>query len=274
MDRRRLTIALLAALLLSGAVTFFLNRRINLKSRSVVPQVTQKWVAASRPLQPGEELKADSLSLVEWPAKLTLEGGFTKVEELLGRAVIYPIAAQQPIVQAYLAAPGSGIGLTAKIPEGMRTTSVRSDEIVGVAGFLFPGSHVDVLVTFRSDVVPQPETQIVLQDVEVLTAGQKLEPEPGGKAETVGVVTLLLNPDDAKKVVLASTLGSIHFVLRNGADRGHVESVPISVAQLTGDGGGRGTVANRAARAPEAKKPTYVVETILGDKRATNEFEH
>ena len=194
-------------------------------------------MAASRPLQPGEELKADSLILIDWPAKLALEGGFTKVEELVGRAVIYPIAAQQPILQAYLAAPGSGIGLTVKIPEGMRATSVRSDEIVGVAGFLFPGSHVDVLVTFRGDAVPQPETQIVLQDVEVLTVGQKIEPEPGGKAETVGVVTLLLTPADAQKVVLASTQGSIHFVLRNGADRGHVDSVPVSVAQLTGEGG-------------------------------------
>ena len=87
---------------------------------------------------------------------------------------------------AYLAAPGSGIGLTVKIPEGMRATSVKSDEVVGVAGFLFPGSHVDVLVTFRSDRVATPvtATQIVLQDVEVLTTGQNFEPDPQGKAQS------------------------------------------------------------------------------------------
>ncbi len=271
MDRRRLTIALLAALLLSGAVTFFLNRRIRVRNGAVATQVMQKYVAASRPLLPGEVLKADSLGLIDWPAKLMLEGGFTKLEELVGRSVIYPIAARQPILGSYLAVPGSGIGLAAKIPEGMRTTSLRSDEIVGVAGFLFPGSHVDVLVTFRSDAVPQPETQTVLQDVEVLIVGQKIEPEPGGKAETVGVVTLLLTPEDAQKVVLASTLGSIHFVLRNGADRGRVDSVPVSVAQLTG-AGRRSAVTT--AIAPIPKKPMYVVETILGDKRATSEFEH
>jgi len=274
MDRRRLTIALLAALVLSGAVTFFLNRRINFRNRATAPQVLQKYVAANRPVQPGEVLKADSLSLIEWPAKLPLEGGFTKVEDLAGRAAIYPIAAREPILQVYLAVPGSGIGLTVKIPEGMRATSVRSDEIVGVAGFLFPGSHVDVLVTLHGDAVPLPETQIVLQDVEVLTAGQKIEPEPGGKPETVGVVTLLLTPGDAQKVVLASNQGSIHFVLRNGADRGQVVPLPVSVAQLTGEARGRGMAANAPALARIPKKPAYVVETILGDKRSTSEFEN
>ncbi len=84
----------------------------------------------------------------------------------------------------------------------MRATSVKSDEVVGVAGFLFPGSHVDVLVTFRSDKVATPvtATQIVLQDVEVLTTGQNFEPDPQGKAQSTNVVTLLLTPQDAQKV--------------------------------------------------------------------------
>ena len=274
MDRRRLTIALLAALMLSGAVTLFLNRKINFRNRAALPQAMVLYVAASRTVQPGEVLKPESLTLVEWPSKLALEGGFTRLDDLAGRAAIYPIAARQPILQAYLAVPGSGIGLTVKIPEGMRAASVRSDEVVGVAGFLFPGSHVDVLVTLRGDSVPHPETQIVLQDVEVLTAGQKIEPEPGGRAETVGVVTLLLTPAEAQMVVLASTQGSIHFVLRNGADRGHVTSLPISVAQLSGGGSRIGSTANAAAPARMTQKPTYVVETILGDKRATSEFEY
>src|SRR5271157_2838848 len=234
MDRRRLTIALLAALVLSGAVTFFLNRRINFRNRATAPQVLQKYVAANRPVQPGEVLKADSLSLIEWPAKLPLEGGFTKVEELAGRAAIYPIAARQPILQIYLAAPGSGIGLTVKIPEGMRAVSVRSDEVVGVAGFLFPGSHVDILVTLRSEKTGTQATLIVLQDVEVLTTGQNIEPDPQGKAQAANVVTLLLTPQDAQKLVLAATQGTIHFVLRNGADRARINPIPIEVTALFG----------------------------------------
>ena len=271
MNPRRLLVALSAALLLSGAVTYFLNRKISRRSAGTAALITQKYVAASRPVQAGEVLKPESLTLVEWPVGMPLEGAFTKIEEVAGRAVIYPVLARQPIIEGYLAVVGSGIGLTVKIPEGMRATSVRSDEIVGVAGFLFPGSHVDVLVTFRGDAMPIPATQIVLQDVEVLTAGQKIEPEPGGKAENVGVVTLLLTPEDAQKVVLASTQGSIHFVLRNGADRGRVTAVPVRVTELSG--GARPADGAAAARAHGAMKRPYEVETILGEKHATSQFE-
>lgn len=269
MNPRRLLVALLAALLLSGGVTYILTRRIN--RRPAPAQTTQKYVAASRPLQAGEVLKPENLTLVEWPAKMPLEGAFTKIEEVSGRAVIYPVATRQPVLEGYLAVVGSGIGLTVKIPEGMRAASVRSDEIIGVAGFLFPGSHVDVLVTFRSDTIPTPATQIVLQDVEVLTVGQKIEPEPGGKAENVGVVTLLLTPEDAQKIVLASTQGTIHFVLRNGADRGRVAAVPVRVAEISS--GARSPDTAPAARAPVTAKHAYEVETIIGDKHVTSQFE-
>jgi pilus assembly protein CpaB len=172
-----------------------------------------------------------------------------------------------------LAALGSGIGLTVKIPEGMRAVSVRSDEVVGVAGFLFPGSHVDVLVTLRSDKIPVPSTQIVLQDVEVLTAGQNIEPDPQGKPQTVNVVTLLLSPPDAQKLVLATTQGSIEFVLRNGADRGQIKAVPMQIAGLS-SGVDPTHIASPSHAAPRTKaKEPYVVETIMGDKHVTTQFE-
>ena len=206
-----------------------------------------------------------------WPSSIVLSSPFTKAGDLAGRAVIYPVASSQPILESYLAAPGSGIGLTTKIPEGMRATSVKSDEIVGVAGFLFPGSHVDVLVTFRSDRLPTPETQIVLQDVEVLTVGQKLEPDPQGKPETVSVVTLLLTPEDSQKLVLASSQGGIQFVLRNGADHTMVKAVPVQMAQLSGVQAAPAPAVTRRPRLPINE--TYAVETILGDKRTTKSFE-
>ena len=270
MNSRRLLVALLLALLLSGAVTFVISRKLS--SRNSTHPNLQRYVAAAHALEAGEVLKPEDLILVDWPASMPLNHGFTKMDEIAGRAVIYPIAASQPILDGYLAAAGSGIGLTTKIPEGMRATSVKSDEVVGVAGFLFPGSHVDVLVTFRSDRLPTPETQIVLQDVEVLTVGQKLEPDPQGKPETVNVVTLLLTPEDAQKLMLASTQGGIQFVLRNGADHTKVNAVPVQMAQLSGP--------QPAAAAPAVTprprlpiKETYAVETILGDKRTTKSFE-
>jgi len=269
MNSRRLLIALFFALLLAGGVTFVVSRKLT--GRGAAPVGFQRYVAASRALQPGEVLKAEDLTTIEWPSSHALSGAFTKPDELAGRAVIYPIAGSQPLVQEYLAAPGSVIGLTAKIPEGMRATSVKSDEVVGVAGFLFPGSHVDVLVTFRSDRFPTPATQIVLQDVEVLTIGQKLQPDPQGKPETVNVVTLLLTPEDSQKLVLASSQGGIQFVLRNGADHGKVDATPMQIAQLSG--AAPATVAAVTPRARLPMKQPDVIETILGDKRSTRSFE-
>jgi len=270
MNPRRLVVALLVALLLSGGMTFMISRkvvnRINLRPK------TRRYVAASKAIQAGETLKPESLALVDWPDALPVPEGFTRADELVGRSIVYPVASGQPILGSYLAAPGSGIGLTAKIPEGMRATAVRSDEVIGVAGFLFPGSHVDVLVTFRSDAGMTPATQIVLQDVEVLTTGQNFQPDPQGKAQSASVVTLLLTPQDAQKVVLAGSQGSIQFVLRNGADRGQVTPVPIEVAALSGR-----SATPRAAgeRAPDrsSNKQGYVVETIIGEKHSTDRFE-
>jgi len=269
MNSRRLLMALLIALLLAGGVTFIISRKLMGRPNGAVQ--FEHYVAAARPLQPGEVLKAEDLTVVEWPLSHPLAGAFTKAGDVAGRAVIYPVAGSQPILQDYLAAPGSVIGLTTKIPEGMRATSVKSDEVAGVAGFLFPGSHVDVLVTFRSDRFPTPATQIVLQDVEVLTVGQKLQPDPQGKPETVSVVTLLLTPEDSQKLVLAGTQGGIQFVLRNGADHSKVEAIPMQVAQLSGP-----APATPAAVTPRPRLPMkepYVVETILGDKHSTRSFE-
>jgi pilus assembly protein CpaB len=274
MNPRRLVFALGVALLLSAAATFLVNRKLG--TRVTAPQ-TQKYVAPSRAIQSGEVLKQENLVMVDWPASLPLTGAFTKFEEVVGRSVIYPVTVGQPILAPQLAAPGSGIGLTVKIPEGMRAVSVRSDEVVGVAGFLFPGSHVDVLVTLRSDKTPTPATQIVLQDVEVLTAGQNIEPDPQGKPQAVNVVTLLLTPQDAQKLVLATTQGGIEFVLRNGADRGQIKAVPMQIASLSaGAGGAAAADPSRKVSSPHpahAKTAPYVVETIMGDKHVTNQFE-
>ena len=267
MNPRRLVIALLIALLLSGGMTFFISRKV--VSRSNLRPKTRRYVAASKPIQAGEILKAESLTLVDWPDALPVPEGFTRTEELVGRSVIYPVASGQPIPGGYLAAPGSGIGLTVKIPEGMRATAVRSDEVIGVAGFLFPGSHVDVLVTFRGDAGVAPATQIVLQDVEVLTTGQSFEPDPQGKAHSASVVTLLLTPQDAQRVVLAGSQGNIQLVLRNGGDRGLIDPVPIELADLSRRQHGAG----ERTSAKSSSQQGYVVETIIGDKHSTDRFE-
>jgi len=106
--------------------------------------------------------------------------------------------------------------------------------VVGVAGFLVPGSHLDVLVTYHSGISPEPVTATVLQDAVVLAVGHQLEPDPTGKTSDVTVVTLLLTPDQAKRAVLASNQGVIHFVLRNGADTSRSGDTPMLLSQLAG----------------------------------------
>src|SRR5580700_181365 len=149
MKATRLLTALVIALLISGLFTFWLSRRMTKGTRVSVPQ-RQLYVAAGQPLEAGELLKPGSLQLIDWPVSSPITGGFTKIEEVAGRIVLYPLPKGEPILERQLAAAGAGAGLTADIPSGMRAISVRSDEVVGVAGFLLPGTHVDVLMTYHS----------------------------------------------------------------------------------------------------------------------------
>lgn len=269
MNTRRIVVALLSALLISGLCTFVLARRV-MRHAAGRPQ-TQPYVTVNKPVLPGEVLKAENLSLIDWPVNLALQGGLARTDEVAGRAVLYPITPGQPVLAGYLAAAGSGIGLTAKIPDGMRATALKSNEVIGVAGFLYPGSHVDVLVTYRNEISPIPMTQIVLQDAEVLTAGQKIEPDPQGKPETVSVVTLLLTPEDAQRVVLASTQGTVQFVLRNSADHDTIADTPIDLRELSGGKGGAPAIV-RGGEGAAARVRSYNVETIAGDKRQVASF--
>jgi pilus assembly protein CpaB len=263
MANRKLSSAFLVALLISGLCTFLLSR----KMRSHAPVVKRtRYVAAAAPLEAGELLKPEKLKMIDWPATFPLAGAFADEKELAGRAVLYPLAAGEPVLARDLSIPG--MGLTVKIPDGMRAVALRSDEVVGVAGFLFPGSHVDVLVTYRTETSPEPSTATVIEDAQVLAAGHQVEPNPDGKPDTVNVVTLLMKPDDAERVVLASTQGSIHFVLRNSADRGQVNDEPVKLSQLIPIQGG-GAAAARKVPAPPRR---YVVETVLGTQKTAASF--
>ena len=273
MDVRRLSLALLIALVLSGGATYLLYS--HLRDQKTAAPKTIRVVAASKPLEAGTPLSPDMLRVVDWPESMPLTGAFAKPEQVAGRSLIYPVNPNEPVLEADLAAPGSGIGLSVKIPDGMRAISVRSNDVVGVAGFLYPGSHVDVLLTYKPDTAPAPLTETILQDTTVLTAGQTLEPDPKGKPQTVNVVTLLLNPRDAEKMVLATQQGTIQFLLRNGADQQHPTAAPVLVSQLASDVPPPAAKPHimavsrpRTTRSPDF----YVVETIAGDKHSVEKF--
>jgi len=218
------------AALLAAGVTFFFSKKLNARRAS---RATTQIIASSGELPSGITLAAKDVTLIDWPADVPLGGSFNKVDDVIGHPLLYALGPREPILKRNLGVEGAGIGLAGRIPPGMRATAVRSNEIVGVAGFLYPGSHVDVLVTYTppgSNNVPV--TQTVLQDVEVLTAGQTSEPDPQGKPQSVSVVTLLVNPEDSQKLQLASMQGNIQFVLRSGVDQKNVTLKPTRLDQL------------------------------------------
>lgn len=278
MVTRRLLPAMMIALLLSALFTAWLSRRF---SRPTVQAAvaTKRLVTVSKNVAAGEALQADSLKVVERPALESERGAFAKVDEVNGRVLLIPMNAGDAVLDRYLAATGVNAGLTTKIPEGMRAISLRTDEVVGVAGFLLPGSLVDVLVTYSASSSAPLVTATVLQNARVLAEGQKMEPETDGKAITADVVTLLVSPQDAQKLTLATSLGKIHFILRNGADRKETaglapqmslpgEVAPRSVAPEPSHEAHR-VVAVKAA----APARVYTVDTVTGGKQTGTTFE-
>jgi len=262
------------AAVLAGSVTYLIYRRlrVNAAQRRAVPVV-----AASRDLAAGITLTPEDVTVIGWPADIPLASSFSKTEKVIGRPLIYSLGAKEPVLERNLAAAGSGIGLAAKIPPGMRATAVRVNEIVGVAGFLFPGSHLDVLATYDQPGGSGSITQTVLQDVEVLAAGQTIEPDPQGKPQTVSVVTLLLSPEDSQRLLLTSAQGTIQFVLRSGADQKKVAINPTRLDQLLGSAKPAAPPVSTRARtvkaAPPPKPPdVFSVEVIQGSQRSVQKF--
>jgi Flp pilus assembly protein CpaB len=264
-------LAFVMAAALAAAFTWVVFRRLRASPQRPVTQI----VAALNELPAGVALTANDVVMVDWPSDMALPGSYTKKEEVLGHPLIHSLGAREPILKRDLGLEGSGIGLSTKIPPGMRATAIKSNEIVGVAGFLYPGSHVDVLCTITLPNNAGTLTQTVLQDVEVLTAGQTIEPDPQGKPQQVDVVTLLLNPEDSQKVQLATTQGVIQFILRNGTDTKTAEMMPARLDQLVPTVVPKAPVAvvKGGKRVVVKPKPTFTtVEVIQGTKASVNKF--
>ena len=216
---------------------------------------------------------------MDWYSDALPSGAFTKTDDVIGHPLLYPMAAKEPILQRDVAVEGAGIGLAGKIPEGMRAVAIRSNDIIGVAGFLYPGSHVDLLMTFTPPGGNNiPITQTVLQNVEVLTAGQTIQPDPQGKPQSVNVVTLLLSPQDSQKLQLASAQGNIQFVLRSGADQKSLAELrPTRLDELVVGSKPAPTVVaapgvRHAPRKPAEQPKIYMLEVIQGTQRSVQKF--
>lgn len=269
-----LAISLIIGLLAGGFVFTQFKKMAQAKS---VPTI--QVVVASKALPLGTRLQTSDLRLVTWPAAQPVEGMFTRIEDCVNRAVITDMVENEPLLEGKLAPKDGGAGLSATIPDGMRAVSVSVNDVIGVAGFVVPGTVVDVLVTGSTNSGSGNVTRTILENVRVLAAGQKVEQDREGKPQTVPVITLLVSPEDANALTMASTQGRIQLALRNTLDSKKVNPPPVLQASLFGGDAVPPPPAVAKNAHPPAAKPSVVqppdsfnVEVYRGDKKEESKF--
>lgn len=272
MYRNRILIGLALAVLVGLVASTFVYRQMR-QASTPRPMATTKLVVAATALPLGTRLEPQFLREVPWSGGDPLPGMFTSVADVAERALITSVVENEPILETKLAPKEAGAGLAAVIPEGKRAMSVKVDEVVGVAGFVLPSTMVDVLVTgsvggrgASSDSI----TRVILENIRVLTAGQQVEEDKDGKPKKVNVVTLLVTPEEAGKLAMASTEGRIQLALRNTIDGKLVQPPVIHRANIFS--GGAPVAPRRVGPRAEPPPPAYVVEIIRGDKRENKTF--
>ena len=230
--RNRTLIVLLVAVAIASGATYFVYRAIiRIPVRQV--EVASVFVAvAAENLPLGTRLTKEQIKVVGWPSSSPVQGSFASPDSLVGRGLIQPVHANEPLTETKLAPIEAGAGLPPSIPPGMRALSVRVNDVIGVAGFTTPGTRVDVLVTLNRAEVSM--SRAVVSNVQVLTAGTLFDQEQSkdGKAIPSAVVTLMVTPDDAERIVLAQNSGAIMLVLRNPLDVVPTDTKGVRLASL------------------------------------------
>ena len=275
MARIRVFIVFVLAVTAGGAFAFGTYRYIQQTPPPTATLPTRPVIVATSDLNVGAELRPEHVRIVEWPSSAVPETAFDSAEDVVGRGLILPIVQNEPILANKLASKEAGAGLPPVIPAGMRALSVRVNDVVGVAGYVLPGTRVDVVATVNpTQQATDVTSKVVLTNVQVLAAGTKIEHDTdGGKPLAVSVVTLLVDPSEAERLTLASTEGKIQLALRNPLDKTAPATPGIRPAALIGSApiarpAARPRAAAPAPRVAPAPPPLPAVEIIRGDKRA------
>src|ERR1700676_2771904 len=272
MKQNRMLIGLGVAVVVALFFSTYVYKQFE-RATSAKPVTTGHIVVASVPMQLGTRIDARNLRLIPWPSSAPVTGTFTRIEDCANRALITPVAANELILESKLASVEAGAGLPATIPEGMRALSVSVNEVVGVAGFVIPGTMVDVLVTGNLPGGSTNVTRTILENVRVLAAGQKIEQDRDGKPQTVPVITLLVSPEDAAKLTMAANQGKLQLALRNTVDTKVVAPSPVLQATLFGGSAPPPPPKHTGPGKPPQPPPSpYVIEVISGSKRENKSF--
>jgi pilus assembly protein CpaB len=244
---KRLLSVLAFALVISGIASVVLYRLISSKLADSAKGAATQVVVASRNLDLGTLIKDGDLKIVDWRGPQPKGAGLKPVD-VIGRGVVATIYDGEPILESRLAPVGAGAGMAATIPKGMRAVAVRVNDVVGVAGFVLPGMRVDILIAGNPPNAGSlgTQTKTLLQNIEVLSAGQNIQKDSEGKPVSVQVVNLLVTPEQAEVLSLASNETRIQLILRNPLDTDTVKTPGTAISKLFSNGKDKGL--------PEASK--------------------
>src|SRR2546423_1951873 len=273
MRNKRLILALTGAVI-CGLLAVMLVTRYLASVQNYARDLNNVVVAKSE-ISLGAKITAEQLTLLPMPNGSVPEGVFRKMEEAVGRVAVIPIGVREPITNSKLAPAGMGAGLQAVIPEGYRAMTVKVDEVVGVSGFVMPGSYVDVVAVIvpvaTSAAAQGPISKIVLQNIKVLASGAKIDsPDDQRQPTTVNAVTLLVTPDQAEKLVLAANESKLQLVMRHYGDQEDAQTDAANKATLLNGESVRPQPEPLSEKAADAKpitmtrqrvkQPTYVAQ--------------
>lgn len=273
----RTAVVLVIALVMATLASYALYLAVQSMPVREVEVNSVPVVVATQDLPVGTMLTADHVKVAQWPASNPVSGGFAEVTNVSDRGLIAPVVMNEPITEVKLAPREAGGGLPPSIPLGMRAISIKVNEVVGVAGFVVPGTRVDVLATVGR-MSGGTMSKAVVSNVQVLTAGTRydLETSRSGEPLPSTVVTLMVTPEEAERIALASNEGALVLTLRNPLDTKPTDTEGIRTAALMGQTPPPPVVVQRQGRrvavrpTPAPPKP-YTVEVIRRGARSQEE---
>jgi pilus assembly protein CpaB len=269
MQNRRAFLFLILAVALGVGAAFTAQRWLEEQRRQPIEAkkaTTQPVTVTRQDTSVGELLNVRELGTVDWPLEYVPQGAYADPSQLQGRVLRRPLAVGEPVLESALLPEGSQGGLVSVIDPTQRAISVKVDPVIGVAGFVTPGAHVDVLVTVkRVDGDGLPWTKVFLQDVQVLAIDQKLEEAKEGDPQLVQVVTLEVSTEQAEKLTYAAHQGRLQLALRNPSDREIVETRSVGVSDVLG-------IRRRRTAGRARAVSTTNVEVIKGSQVSVQTF--
>jgi len=280
MNRSRLLMIGGFALAVGLLVSYTVYNRLRFSSGSGNERGVQVAVAADDILV-GTKLEPHNIRIITLPQSAVPVGAYSAVSQVVGRGVILPMSKGEFLLPGKLAALNAGAGLPSMIPPGMRAVSVRVNDVVSVAGFVQPGTRVDVLATGTQGGGNDRQTTTVLENVAVIAVGKSLDRSASSESTTTTapVITLLVSPDDAQKLALASQEGRIQLSLRNPLDtkKGGIGATRTSSlypgeTKVNVATEPKSKVHKTVAKAATSAPAPYAVEMIRGNKREENKF--